>query len=399
MKKINITLLVVLSFSLFSNAQNGIKDNLSYQKTMHFDVPISKENAINSFLQRQSLDSFTTFTSAVETSDESGLVHQRHQQFYKGMKVEFGTLITHIRKGQVVSINAELYKVTSLDLVPTLTPEQCLVIAMDKIHATKYLWEDQTQSEIVNYKKPKGELLIFPIVKTGEIKLAYKFDIYTIEPISRAEVYVDAHDGRVLYENPIIKHLSYTTAENNVKKVEQFEALVTGSANTKYSGLRSIQTRFDTPLGMYVLDDQTRGGGVITYNNERLVATYQNVHFKDNDNNWTAAEFSNAFLDIAGLDAHWGAEMTYDFWKIVFNRASFDDNNSQLKSYVHYKQTTANLDNAFWNGSFMTYGDGSSGKPYTGMDICGHEIGHAVCTYTANLAPQISEKPSFIAPD
>ena len=250
------------------------------------------------------------------------------------------------------------------------------------------MWEDQTQSEIVNYKKPKGELLIFPIVKTGEIKLAYKFDIYTIEPISRAEVYVDAHDGRVLYENPIIKHLSYTTAENNVKKVEQFEALVTGSANTKYSGLRSIQTRFDTPLGMYVLDDQTRGGGVITYNNERLVATYQNVHFKDNDNNWTAAEFSNAFLDIAGLDAHWGAEMTYDFWKIVFNRASFDDNNSQLKSYVHYKQTTANLDNAFWNGSFMTYGDGSSGKPYTGMDICGHEIGHAVCTYTANLAYQ-----------
>ena len=58
-----------------------------------------------------------------------------------------------------------------------------------------------------------------------------------------------------------------------------------------------------------------------------------------------------------------------------------------IRSYVHYKKTTANLSNAYWNGSFMTYGDGAS-RPFTSIDICGHEIGHAICTYTANLAYQ-----------
>ena len=388
MKKHNVVLLVFLFLSFVSKAQNAIKENAPYQKVIHFTNPISKENAIAHFLNKLGLDSFNSFTTSKETSDESGLVHQRHQQFYKGLKVEFGTLITHTKNGNVVSINAELYNASSVNLVPTLSAAEGLNTATNTIHAVKYLWEDDQQAAIVNYKKPQGELVLFPIVTTGQIKLAYKYDIYAIEPISRQEVYVDAQNGQVLYKNPIIKHLTNAIAVNENKEIEKFEALVTGSANTKYSGLRSIETRFDTPLNKYVLHDQTRGGGVITYNCERIVNTYQDVHFKDNDNNWTSAEFANAFWDNAALDAHWGAEMTYDFWKVVFNRNSFDDNNSQIKSYVHFKQTSANLDNAYWNGSFMTYGDGTAGKPYTALDICGHEIGHGVCAYTAALAYQ-----------
>ena len=117
--------------------------------------------------------------------------------------------------------------------------------------------------------------------------------------------------------------------------------------------------------------------------------TYKSVHFTDTDNNWTAAEHANVFLDDAALDAHWGAEKTYDFWKNIFNRKSFDDNDARIRSYVHYRETEGvDYFNAFWNGSFMTYGDGSISKPLTAIDICGHEIGHAVCSYTANLAYQ-----------
>jgi hypothetical protein len=32
------------------------------------------------------------------------------------------------------------------------------------------------------------------------------------------------------------------------------------------------------------------------------------VEFRDADNNWTAAEFSNTNKDNGALDAHWGAE-------------------------------------------------------------------------------------------
>lgn len=385
MKKHNVVLLAFLFLSFISTAQNVIKETAPFQKVIHFNNDVSKQDAIDSFLKRQGLNSDNSFVPAKETSDESGLVHQRHQQFYKGLKVEFGTLITHTRNGNTISINGEVYNASSLSLAPTLTAGQGLASAMNKIQATKYLWEDAQQSSILGYKKPNGELLIFPLVDTGEMKLAYKYDIYTIEPLSRDEVYVDANNGEILYKNPVIKHAHRAGGDDITKRIENFEALITASANTKYSGPRSIETRFDTPLNMYVLHDPTRGEGIITYNNERLINAYQDVHFKDADNNWTAAEFNNSFNDIAGLDAHWGAEMTFDFWKNVFNRNSFDDNNAQIISYVHFKQTSANLSNAFWNGSVMSYGDGT-GRPYTTIDISGHEIGHAVCTYTAALA-------------
>ncbi len=383
MKKHYLELVIILFLSSFSNGQNKREENEPFQKIIKFDKIISKENAVSYFLNNQKLDSNNSFIPSKETMDETGLVHQRHQQYYKGIKVEFGTLIIHVKNTNVVSINGELYNASLLNLVPSIDYDDALNYALASINATKYLWEDAEQAQIVNYEKPKGELVIFPVVKTGEVKLAYKYDVYAIEPVSRQEIFVDAQNGEILYKNPIIKHIANTSSDKG--DVVKFETLITGNANTKYSGLRSIETRFDTPLNKYVLNDLTRGAQIVTYNCERIINTYQNVHFQDNDNNWTLAEHANTFFDNAAQDAHWGAEMTYDFWKTIFNRNGFDDNNGLIKSYVHFKQTAANLNNAYWNGSFMTYGDGAS-KPYTSIDICGHEIGHAICTYTANLA-------------
>lgn len=365
-------------------AQNKLDDNGPFQKSQKFKVDISKKDAISQYLIRQGLDSNNSFISKKASVDETGTEHQRNQQYYKGIKVEFGTLITHTKNDNVTFINSELYNASSLNLIPTLSLSQGFEKAVNNINAVKYLWEDQQQADIVGYEKPNGELVIFPVVRTGEVKLAYKYDIYAMTPLSREEVYVDAHTGSVLYKNPVIKHAG---SYDDVKSIDEFETLITGNANTKYSGQRSIETRFDTPLNSYVLNDLTRGSQIVTYNCERLTNTYQNVHFIDNDNNWTPEEHNNSFFDNAAQDAHWGAEMTYDFWKNIFNRNGFDDNNATIRSYVHYRKTTVSLSNAFWNGSFMTYGDGAS-KPFTAIDVCGHEIGHAVCTYTAGLAYQ-----------
>ena len=70
-------------------------------------------------------------------------------------------------------------------------------------------------------------------------------------------------------------------------------------------------------------------------------------------------------------------------WK-RFNRNSFDDDGAKIRSYVHYGN---NYSNAFWNGVVMTYGDGNgtSWNPLTSIDVCGHEVTHAVTTYSAGL--------------
>jgi len=55
--------------------------------------------------------------------------------------------------------------------------------------------------------------------------LAYKFDIYAVEPLSRSYVYVDAHDGSIVASDAIIKHSDSI-----------------GTAATHYSGNRTINT-------------------------------------------------------------------------------------------------------------------------------------------------------------
>jgi len=166
--------------------------------------------------------------------------------------------------------------------------------------------------------------------------------------------------------------------------------MVAANAATRYSGTQTIQTTLSG--SSYILSDTGRGNGVQTYNSART-ATYPTTNFTDADNNWTAAEFNNTNKDNGALDAHWGAEMTYDYWSAVHGRNSYDNAGAKIKSYVHYNLIAAGYpdnNNAFWNGSVMTYGDGSGTifDVLTAMDVAGHEIGHAVCTYTANLAYQ-----------
>ncbi|WP_396166098.1 M4 family metallopeptidase [Flavobacterium sp.] len=391
LKIFNKAFSLVFVFSFIMSGQNKkIEENSTFQKSMYFSENVSKESAIKAFLLKFDLNNDNTFVSSKSETNSLGLNHQRHQQYYKGIKVEFGTLITHAHENNVESINAELYNAQSLDIMPSLSAQQCFLIVTNEINAQKYLWDNKEQAAILNYEKPSGELVIFPIVVTGEIRLAYKYDIYSLEPLARQEVYVDAHSGAILYKNPIIKHLNdFSSSKPIVNKdlsVENFDLLITGNANTKYSGLRSIETTFDSSTNFYILNDITRGAPIKTYNCKNVINTYQNINFSDNDNNWTTSEHSANF-DNAALDAHWGSEMTYDFWKINFNRNSYDDNNSDIISYVHYKPTAASYSNAFWNGSFMTYGDGVT-KPFTSIDICGHEIGHGICQYTAGLAYQ-----------
>jgi bacillolysin len=386
------SLYLSISFSLclsiaFAQEKNKIEEGVPHQKTISHKGQLTKNQALNTFAKTYKLDSNNTFEAFRSSTDRIGVVHERHQQYYKGLKIQFGVAITHTANGIVKSTNGELYSAGNLDITPTLSKLDGFNTALALTKATSFLWEDENQARIMEYSKPEGELLIFPNVKTGVVHLAYKYDIYATAPISRNEIFIDANTGELLYVNPIIKHadrlLSKKDMETSANAIETtVTTMVTGNADTRYSGKRPIETTLiDSD---YVLQDLTRGNGIVTYNCERIEA-YQDVHFTDADNDWSAAEFDNDFKDNGALDAHWGAEMTYDFWAVNFGRNSYDNEGAPIYSYVHYD---VDYDNAFWNGRAMTYGDGSTFDILTALDVCGHEIGHAVCSNTADLAYQ-----------
>ncbi len=357
---------------------------VTHQKFVRIDgTNVSAQQALNQFSKEYGLNDQNQFRLISTSKDSRGNLHQRFQQYYNNFKVEYGVAITHGQYGNVTIVNGELYNAQNVSFSPQLTVQEALEKAKQNINASQYLWEDEQQAQLLNYQKPEGELVIFPDLKNNTVHLAYKLDVYAIQPISRQIIYVDANNGTILYKNAVIKHLGeHTHGTKDDFEKKDINPLITGTAATRYSGSRNIETDF-TGIN-YRLRDNSRGNGVFTYNCQ-TTTTYQNTDFTDNDNDWTALEYNNAAKDDGALDAHWGAEMTFDFWENIFGRNSYDDNGAAIRSYVHYD---SGYNNAFWNGSVMTYGDGSGMDIFTAIDVCGHEIGHAICSYTADLVYQ-----------
>jgi Zn-dependent metalloprotease len=311
-------------------------------------------------------------------TDQLGFQHQKFQQFYKGVKVEHATYSVHARQGKVETISGHVEKLSGLSTTPALSEARALESALAFVGASRYMWQDaEEETELKASRndasatyRPQGELVIVRNQRTktdsgNDLVLAYKFDVYAQQPVSRAYIYVDARTGAIVATDAIIKH-----------------AGAVGSFATAYNGTRSFANETVT-AGQFRLRETTRGLGIETYNMKKGTQYSRAVDFVDADNNWTAAEYNNANFDNTAGDAHVGAQATYDYWKTIHGRNSFDNAGAKIKSYVHYGRS---YENAYWNGSVMTYGDGAARfRPLTSLDVCAHEIGHAVCEKTANL--------------
>jgi Zn-dependent metalloprotease len=80
-----------------------------------------------------------------------------------------------------------------------------------------------------------------------------------------------------------------------------------------------------------------------------------------------------------------GGKAAWDFYFQLFGRNSIDNNGLAINQFIHYDK---GLDNAYWDGRRMVYGDGD-GKVFTSftsdIDIVGHELTHGVTEHESNL--------------
>ncbi len=314
-------------------------------------------------------------------TDELGYVHERFQQYYRGVKVEHGQYAAHSRHQRIETLSGEVKHPAGVSVRPTLSEATALQRALAAVGARRYMWQDAAEEQGLKRQqhnpratyRPTGELVLVEDFRQPEavrpLVLAWKFNIYAQQPVSRAWVYVDACTGQVVLSDAIIKH-----------------ADAPGTLVTRYNGTRTSTT--DSFAGGFRLRDAARGTGIQTFNCQRGNVYGTAIDFVDNDNNWTAAEHDNAVFDNVALDAHYGAQTVFDYWLTQHGRNSYDNTGSGIVSYVHFDDVPGGVgyENAFWNGSSMTYGDGNTQfRPLTSLDVCAHEVGHAVCEFTANL--------------
>jgi bacillolysin len=309
----------------------------------------------------------------------SGMMHYRYQQMFKGIPVENAFVVVHSKANKISSQNGKFIKdfPVNLNAKSTLKESDALNKALLFINANEYKWQNYDEEQFLKREQQNPDATFYPVAELvfygGEVdlipsglKLAYKFDIYANDPLSRKYVFVDAANGSILGSRELIH-----------------ETNAVGTAVTAYSGTQTITT--DYTGANYVLREVARGvgNGVInTYNLQQGTNYGAAIDFTDADNNWNNV---NANKDEYATDAHWATEKTYDYFYLEHNRNSIDNAGFPLNSYVHYN---VNYFNAFWDGNRMTYGDGSATngfKPLTSLDVCGHEVTHGLTQRTSNL--------------
>lgn len=308
------------------------------------------------------------FNQVGEEKDRLGMEHLRFKQTVNGIPLSHGNWIVHTLGNKVVSMNGHLIEAFA-SVQPSVSESNALNTALAYIDGDVYAWEIAAEEEVLQEVLqdpnathfPKGSLEYFvsDYKKDSQSNhLNWKFDVYSIEPLKKMEVFVDALDGSIVH------------AYNQIHDADTNITAVTGYLDTQdiVADWTGTQMR---------LVESGRGNGIITTDLNNGTSG-PGVDFTHPDNLWDETSVSRF-----ATDAHFGTEMTYDYFYDNFGRNSIDNNGFILRSRVHY---STNYANAFWNGYFMTYGDGSSGlSPFTGLDICGHEVSHGLTQFTASL--------------
>jgi len=309
--------------------------------------------------------------------DQLGAKHYSYQQSYKGIPVEGAIYKIHEHSNnEVYASNGKLVNDLNLTSQPALTPEDAVNTALITINSNLYGWQVESVEQTLKQSTGKSNATFYPNAElviynpsrdtvATNYKLAYKIDVYSVEPLSRKLIFIDAQTAEVLGEEEKIKSC--------------FEQQHTGTTN--YSGtvsftacdISATDEFFDFPNAL----KNQLGGGIQVFNAKNEQNFVENPYYY-------ASGFFNE--DPTATDVFWATQKTYEYFLNTHDRDGIDDNNLPMYSWVHYSDDFAN---AFWNGNWMTYGDGDEDTySFTSPDIVAHEIMHGITDYTAALVYQ-----------
>jgi len=317
------------------------------------------------------IDPAVEFKQRTESEDQLGQTHRRFNQYFNSYKIDMAWLNLHQKNGKVIAINGDFEAQPDADLTISISEEQALQLALAKIGASSYKWENQAEEDHLKYEMEDPKASYYPFAELvlmnsslnvhEKLQLCYQFNIYAQKPLGRYSYYVSAKSGEIVYVESLLH-----TGDSP------------GTAVTAYSNTVTITT--DSVGNYYRMRETGRGNGIETYDMNTGTNYSSSVDFIDSNNIWNSFTIP---LDRYATDAHFGTEMTYDYFFLVHNRNSIDGNGFRLRSYVHYDR---NYVNAFWDGQRMTYGDGDAlNSPLTTLDICGHEVTHGLTDRTSDL--------------
>lgn len=290
------------------------------------------------------------------TEDELGFKHYRYQQLYKGVQIEGAIYLMHEKEGKVTLSNGQLVEGLNMSTKPNLTENDARFLAIQFTNAKLYAWESKEHQAQLKRSNKNSNASYFPTgtltitnsqfsLKADNYRLAYKFDIYALDPYSQNEVYVDAQNGDIL----LVVDNIHSCTETNI------------NAKTNYSGNVNVSVCKEDSLASHLKSE-----------------LYGGLEVRDfSSNNLSSIE------DSLATEVLWATQKTFDYFNTEHNRNIVD---SVTVSKINY---SGDFFGAFYlsQQGEIVYCDGNetSHNAYTSPDIVGHELTHGVNKFSANL--------------
>ncbi|AZQ73647.1 M4 family peptidase [Streptomyces luteoverticillatus] len=286
------------------------------------------------------------------TRDVDGTVHTRYERTYEGLPVLGGDLVVDAAKTGTVKSVAKANK-AKLAVATTAPSFAAATAEKDAVASAQAKGSKATKAD----RAPRKVIW----AANGSPVLAYETVVGGLQ------------------EDGTPNELHVITDAKSGKKLFEFQGVKQGTGNSQYSGQVTIGT--SGSAGSYQMTDGSRGGHK-TYNlNHGSSGT--GTLFTNSSDVWGNGTTGDPAT--AGVDAAYGAQLTWDYYKNVHGRTGIKGDGVGAYSRVHYGNSYVN---AFWSDSCfcMTYGDGSgNAKPLTAIDVAAHEMTHGVTSATANL--------------
>jgi thermolysin len=305
----------------------------------------------------------------------AGRMHERFDQYYKGVRVFGGDVVRQVENTMTLSLFGTLYQGIDLDVTPALSAEDAR-LAIEQI-AGASLGADRMPELMVLSKDEGGYALTYRGRALGDEGLMVYF--------------LDARTGEVVFKYNDLKTDAAvgrgTGVLNDTKKIS-----VSSSGST------------------FTAVDELRPGSIRTF--DMRGNTNRTINFLNGITSLGAADLAtdtdNVWGDGATVDAHVYAGWTYDYYFRRYGRRGLDGNNIPILSLVHpvnrqdvFRQPGSivglfYMNAAYFGNGVMVYGEGlppgvtdTAGRSWDymagGLDVVAHELSHGVTDYSSQL--------------
>ncbi len=320
---------------------------------------------------------------------EGHRIHTKYQQQYKGIKIYGAELIAHYQQGALHLLNGRHYPTTEIDVTPSLD-ERSIYHMVKQAHG-KSIDIKPDLLYIVGGQQLSSNLILYP--QGDQMRLAYHV-IYFPDMSEQWAYIVDAHSGEIIHshKNSCEFHNHDLIDEHDFAGPQVAQDLDIKGDNITLNVYEENGTYYllNIAENMYNASRSSLPnepvGAILTLdalNTSPETDDFVIDHISSTNNRWS---------DRIAVSAHNNAAIVYKYFENNFSRLSFDKVGSTIYSMVNVAESDGTgMDNAFWNGIAMFYGNGNQAfnTPLAAaLDVAAHEFSHGVIQHEANLQYQ-----------